>query len=57
LQEKCLLGRVAFREDMVVIEKTKSLRELERILGDEGRFLRSLVDLEMKSGSNGSRAK
>src|SRR5579864_7730524 len=40
LQEKLFLGRVAFREDVVmVIEKIERLRELERVLGDEGRLL------------------
>jgi hypothetical protein len=37
LQEKLFLGRVAFREDVVmVIEKIERLRDLERILCDEG---------------------
>ena len=51
MQEKLLLGRVAFREDVVmVIEKIEHLRELERILCDESRLLRCNCDsLHQKS--------
>jgi hypothetical protein len=41
LQEKLLLGRVVFREDVVmVIEKIEGLRKLELVLGNKGRLLR-----------------
>jgi hypothetical protein len=33
---KLLLGRVAFREDVVVIEKIERLGKLDGALGDEG---------------------
>jgi hypothetical protein len=79
LQEKLLLGGVAFREDVVmVIEKIERLRELERkpwihldiagtawqddakpwnAKGATGVAVRTLVDLAMKFGSNGSGSK
>ena len=58
MQQELFLGRVVFREDVVmVIEKIERLRELEGILCDEGRLLRTLVDLAMKFGSNGSPVK
>ena len=49
LQEKLLLGRVAFREDVVmVIEKIERLRELESVLGDEGGLLRADRGIDLR---------
>ena len=42
LQQECLLVRVLFGEDaMPVVEKVERLRELERVLREEGGFLRA----------------
>jgi hypothetical protein len=58
LQVKLLLGRAAFRENVVIVrEKIEGLRELERIFCDRGRLFRTLVDLAMKFGLSGTSAK